>query len=109
MPDVKSQKPTHTVDFIPSQTRNAVFLGSPVLDGMMHAILALGAEMWADKRRLKIIESLLSAKRDVTFESIEAYVPTPEQEKAWTAERDQMIKTTFGSLVINSEKSTAAK
>jgi hypothetical protein len=90
---------TYTVDFIPSATRNAVFLGNPTLDNMMHAILALGAEVWADKRRLKVIESLLTAKREVSFDSIENYVPTPEQEKAWAAERDLMIKTTFGALI----------
>jgi hypothetical protein len=99
MADKTASGPTYTVDFIPSATRNAVFLGNPTLDNMMHAMLALGAEVWADKRRLKIIESLLSAKREVNFESIETYVPTPEQEKAWAAERDQMIKTTFGVLV----------
>ena len=99
MAETTSSKPTHTVDFIPSATRNAVFLGNPVLDNMMHAILALSAEVWADKRRLKVIESLLTAKREVTFESIEQYVPTAEQEKAWAAERDLMIKTTFGVLM----------
>jgi hypothetical protein len=99
MADSSAPRPTYTTEFIPSATRNAVFLGNPILDGMMHSILALGAEVWADKRRLKIIESLLTEKREVSFDSIENYVPTPEQEKAWTAERDLMIKTTFGSLV----------
>jgi len=99
MADTTNARPTYTVDFIPSTTRNAVFLGNPVLDNMMHSIIALGAEVWADKRRLKIIEALLASKRDVTLESIEAYVPTPEQEKAWAAERDLMIKSTFGALL----------
>jgi hypothetical protein len=99
MAEQSGSPPTYTVDFIPSTTRSAVFLGNPNLDNMMHAILALSAEVWADKRRLKVIESLLSAKRDVNFDSIESYVPTPEQEKSWAAERDLMIKTTFGVLV----------
>jgi hypothetical protein len=99
MADTVSSKPTYTVEFIPSVTRNAVFLGNPVLDNMMHAIIALSAEVWAGQRRLKVVESLLASKRDVTFESIETYVPTPEQEKAWAAERDLMIKTTFGALL----------
>ena len=99
MPDASGSRPTYTVEFVPSATRNAVFLGNPVLDGMMHAILALGAEVWADRRRLKIIESLMTAKREVSFESVESYVPTPEQEKAWALERDLMVKTTFGAMV----------
>jgi hypothetical protein len=99
MADATSSRPTYAVDFIPTSTRNGVFLGNPVIDNMMHAIIALGAEVWADKRRLKIIESLLEAKIEVTRASIEAYMPTPEQEKAWAAERDLMIKSTFGALV----------
>ncbi len=102
MADAKPGKPVHTTDFIPSATRDAVFLGNPILDNMMHAILALGAEVWADKRRLKVIESLLSARQPVTAETIEAFVPTAAQEKAWAAERDAMIQTTFGVLVNGS-------
>jgi len=99
MADSNAHRPTYTVEFIPSATRNAVFLGNPTLDGMMHAILAIGAEVWADKRRLKIIESLMTAKREVNFDSIESYLPTPEQEKAWAAERDLMIKNAFGPFI----------
>jgi hypothetical protein len=34
-----------------------------------------------------------------TADRIEAYVPTPEEDKAWNAERDQMVKESFGPLV----------
>lgn len=98
MPELKSERPTYTAKFIPGDTRGTVFLGNPVLDNMMHVILAMGAEMWATKRRLKVVESLLAAKREVTQEAIETYVPTAEQEALWTAERDMMIKTTYGVL-----------
>jgi hypothetical protein len=99
MAEAKLNKPDHTLGFIPSETRDAVFLGNPVLDSMMHVILALGAEVWAGKRRLKVVESLLAAKQPVTAETIEAYVPTSDEEKAWTAERDQIIQLSFGGLV----------
>jgi hypothetical protein len=99
MAEAKVDKTDHTTGFIPSETRDAVFLGNPVLDNMMHAILTLGAEVWAGRRRLKVVESLLAAKQPVTPETIEAYVPTPEQAKAWEAERDQIIQLSFGGLV----------
>jgi hypothetical protein len=35
----------------------------------------------------------------VNFDSIESYLPTPEQEKAWAAERDLMIKNAFGPFI----------
>lgn len=107
MPELKSQKPTYTTDFVPGGTLNSVFLGNPLLDNMMHAILALGAELWAAKRRIKVIESLLAEKREVTLAAIEAYVTTPEQDKSWAAERDLMIKMTYGSLLNGGADPTA--
>jgi hypothetical protein len=103
MPELNSKRPTYTVDFIPGDTRNSVFLGNPLLDGMVTSLLALGAEVWAGKRRLKVIESLMAAKREVTPAAIEAYVPTPEEERAWEAERDQLVKLFFGSLLIKGD------
>ncbi len=103
MPELNSKRPTHTVDFIPGDTRNSVFLGNPLLDGMVTAIMALGAEVWANKRRLKVIESLMAAKREVTPAAIEAYVPSPEEERGWEAERDQLVKLMFGSLFIKGD------
>jgi hypothetical protein len=102
MPELKSNRPTHTVDFIPTEDgRHVSFLGNPVLDNLIHTVIALGTELWAVKRRNKIVESLLAAKKPVTREAIEAYVPTPEEEKAWQAERDAMIKATYGSFATN--------
>jgi hypothetical protein len=101
MADVKSKKPTYTTDFIPaSDARHNAFLGNPVIDGLVNTVIALGTELWATKRRAKIVESLLAAKRPVTKETIEAYVPTPEEEKAWQQERDEMIKATYGSFAV---------
>ena len=98
MPELKSDRPTYTVDFVPGDTLGAVFLGNPILDNLMHTVMALGAELWAAKRRIKVIESLLAAKKDVSPAAIEAYVPTDEQLAEWTAERDLMIKLTYGNF-----------
>lgn len=99
MADTKLAKPTHTTDFIPAiDARHTAFLGNPVIDGLVHTVMALGTELWATKRRGKIVESLLAAGRQVTPAAIEAYVPTPAEEKAWAAERDAMIKATYGSF-----------
>ena len=65
---------------------------------MMTAMIALGSEVWANRRRMKIIEALLEKKGSVTAEMIETYMPTEEEETAWQAERDQFIKATFGAL-----------
>ena len=72
MADPKIDPRTHTTDFIhTSDGREASFLGNPVLDSLVHAVVALGTELWVVKRRAKIVESLLAAKRPVTPETIE--------------------------------------
>lgn len=102
MPELKSKRPTHTTVFIPgNDARHNSFLGNPVIDNLVSTVIALGTELWAVKRRNKIVESLLAAKRQVTLEAIETYVPTPAEEKAWAAERDAMIKATYGTFASN--------
>src|SRR5580698_4244659 len=97
MADSKIDPRTYTTDFIhTSDGREASFLGNPVLDSLVHTVVALGTELWVVKRRAKIVESLLAAKKPVTPETIESYVPTAEQERAWAAERTEMIKATYG-------------
>ena len=102
MPEVKSNRPTHTVDFIPAQDgRHVSFMGNPVIDNLMHTVVVLGTELWAVKRRGKIVESLLAQKKHVTPEAIEAYRPTPEEEKAWAADRDARIKAAYGTVAVD--------
>ena len=76
MADSKTKRKSYTADFIKSDTDEAVFLGNPLMDDMMTSIIALGAEVWANRRRTRIIELLMEKEGAVTREMIEAYVPT---------------------------------
>ena len=97
MTEVKVDPRAHTTDYVHTEDGRAhAFLGNPVLDSLVNAVVALGAELWAMKRRSKIVESLAAAKRLPTAEAIEHYLPTPEEEAAWAAERREMIKMTYG-------------
>ena len=98
MAEDKQERPTYTSDFIKSDTDEAVFLGDVLLDNMMTAMIALGSEVWANRRRMSIIEALLEKEGSVSAEMIEAYMPSEEQEAAWQAERDRFIAATFGPL-----------
>ena len=98
MAETKFDRPTYTSDFIKSDTDKAVFLGNVLFDNMMTSMIALGSEVWANRRRMKVIEALLEKKGSVTAEMIETYMPTKEEEAAWQAERDQFIKAAFGAL-----------
>ena len=85
-------------DFIKGDTDSAVILGNPHIDNLMTIVIAMGAEIWADRQRMRIVEHLLSTKGKVTTEMIEQYVPTNEQKAAWAAERDAMAKRVYSVM-----------
>jgi hypothetical protein len=84
--------------FIASDVERAVFLGNPVLDNMMTSLIALGAEVWSNRRRMKVVEALL-AEKGVTAEMIETYMPTAEQDAEWQKDRDRFIDLTYSPLL----------
>ena len=92
------KRPTYAADFIKSDTDQAVFLGNPLLDNMMTSMIALGAEVWSNRRRMRVVEKLLEEHGSVTNEMIEAYMPSEEEQAAELAERDAFIERAFGSL-----------
>ena len=95
---LKTDRPTYASDFIPSDVERAVFLGNPVLDNMMSSLIALGAEVWSNRRRMKVLESLL-AEKGITEEMVESYMPTSEQEAEWQKDRDRFIDLTYSPLL----------
>ena len=95
---LKTDRPTHTADFIQSDAERAVFLGNPVLDNMMTSLIALGTEVWSTRRRMHVLEALLEEK-GVTAEMVEAYMPTAEQEAKWGKDRDRFIDLTYSPLL----------
>ena len=84
----------HT-DFIPSDTRQAVFLGNPMIDHMYAALTAVCGELWSVRRRQNIVETLMEKKGSVTRQEIENYMPTKDEQAAWNAQRDNFINLTF--------------
>ena len=94
-------RPTYTTDAIPSDVKNSLFLGNPALDNLMSCVIAMGAEVWATKRRLHVMQAVMS-KHGITPEMIEKYVPTAEEAKAWEADRDRFVDLTFGPLANES-------
>ena len=98
MANPDKRHPTYATDFIKSDTDSAVFLGNPLFDNMMTSMIALGAEVWTNRRRMRIVEKLLEEHGSVTNEMIEAYLPSEEEQAAEQAERDAFIERAFGSL-----------
>ena len=94
---VSKDRPTHTVEAIPSDVNTGVFLGSTALDNVVSCVVAMGAELWATKRRLLVMEAVMQS-RGITPEMIETFVPTAAQAAAWEKERDRYIDLTLGPL-----------
>ena len=96
-------RPTFTADAIKSDVDQAVFLGNPLLDNLMSTVIAMGAEIWSTRRRMKVLETLL-AEKGVTEAMIEGYVPPEAQVAEWNADRDAFVKRVFRYLERDGDK-----
>ena len=96
--NLKTDRPTYASDFIPSDVEKAVFLGNPILDNMMTSLIALGAEVWSNRRRMKVVEALL-AEKGVTNEMVEQYMPSTDEEAEWQKDRDRYIDLVYSPLL----------
>ncbi len=94
-PETKRQ--TFTSEAIPSDVKSGVFLGNPQIDNLVSCVVAMGAELWTTKRRLKVVEAVM-AKAGVTADMVEKYQPSDQELAAWEADRDRFISLTLGSL-----------
>jgi hypothetical protein len=93
----KQDRPKFATEAIRSDVKSGVFLGNPILDNVVTCMIAMGTELWATKRRLKVVEAVM-AKHGVTTDMVEKYVPSEQEKVAWEADRDRFIELTLGSL-----------
>jgi hypothetical protein len=92
-----ASRPTYAAEAIQSDVNTGVFLGNPALDNVVGCVIAMSAEMWSMRRRMKVMESIL-AQSGVTADRIESYVPTDAEKLAWEQDRDRFISMTLGPL-----------
>ncbi len=98
MADTPKDRPTYAAPFIKGDWDKAVYLDNPHTDNLMTAFVGLGAEHWSLRRRVMVLEHLLSQSKSLDLAKVESYEPTPEQKIAWEAERDDFIRRTFSVL-----------
>ena len=80
------KQPTYAAPFVKAKTNRVTYFGNPMIDNMMTALVAVTAEVWSTRRRMKVLESLLEAK-GVTSEMVEAFLPSEKQTAEWAADR----------------------
>jgi hypothetical protein len=100
---VNSDRPTYASDYLKSDSEEVVFLGNPTLDNMMTTLVALCSEIWADRRRGRVVEKLL-AEKGISQEMIEGYFPSADDEAEWKEERDRFIAATLDPLMRQAHK-----
>lgn len=94
----KKDRQTYESDYVKGDLERAVFLGNPLIDHLFTAMQSLGAEVWTNRRRMYITESLL-AQKGITREMIEKYMPTADEEARWKSDRDKMVKTMYAPFL----------
>ena len=107
MADKKYDRPTYTSGYFKADTNRAYFFGDIMIDNLITAVVALGAEVWTNRQRQNILEALLEEK-GVTPEMIEAYMPSEKQREKWKVDRDAFVTRTMHVLAREADMKTSS-
>ncbi len=75
-----------------------IYLKDPVLDATVRMLVELAAQVWVDRERLLVMETLLDERGVLTRDAIENYRPNAERTAAFRKERAQFIEDVFKEL-----------
>lgn len=75
-----------------------LYLQDPVLDATVRMVVELAAQVWVERERRLVLESLLEARGVVTREAIEAFKPDAAEAALFKAERARFIEDVFKEL-----------
>ncbi len=98
MADSKKERPDFAVDYIKGDWDKVTYTDSTHIDNIMDALVGLGAEVWALKRRNMVLEKLLDQKNAGLQAQVEAYVLTEEEKVSWAKERDDFVSRIYTVL-----------
>jgi hypothetical protein len=90
----------------PQPAPEPAFFDNPAIDHLVAVTLELGAELWAQRERTRVVERLLARQGVVTAAAIEQYVPTEADLATAKAERDEFVQRVFGAFARQTVKAT---
>jgi len=102
MAEEKAERREYTTNYYKTDIDKVSFLGSPHMDNVVTTLIAMGNEMWTNRKRVKVLESLL-AEKGVSRDMVEQYVPSEEQEVAWKKEREVLVDRLYGHFARQDE------
>ena len=91
MAEGDKDRKTYATNFYKTDIDNVSFLGNPHIDNIATTLLAMGNEIWTNRKRMHVIESIMKDK-GITAEMIEQYQPTEEEKATWAKEREVMVE-----------------
>jgi hypothetical protein len=90
----------------PQPAPEPAFFDNPAIDNLIAVTLELGAELWVQRERMRVVEALLAEKGVVTQELIEQYMPSAEMQARSKSERDAFVQRVFGAFARETVKAT---
>ncbi|MEZ5515440.1 MAG: hypothetical protein R3F58_16380 [Steroidobacteraceae bacterium] len=77
---------------------NPVYLPDPLADATVRMVVELAAQVWIDRERLLVLETLLAEQGVVTRAAVESFKPSPAQAAEFKAQRDRFVDDVFKAL-----------
>jgi hypothetical protein len=84
------------------------FFDNPAIDHLIAVTLELGAELWVQRERMRIVERLLAEKGVVTAAMIEEYRASDAEQAAIRSERDSFVSRIYGAFARDTVPATPA-
>lgn len=91
---------------LPTPSPEPAFFDNPAIDNLIAVTLELGAELWVQKERMRVIERLLAERGVVTAEAIEQYVSSPDETARVQAERDAFVGRLYAAFARDTVPAT---
>jgi hypothetical protein len=82
----------------PKPAPQPAFFDNPAIDNLIAVTLALGAELWSQRDRMRALEKLLAARGIVSDELLEQYQPTDAELAASKAAREEFVNRIYGAF-----------
>jgi hypothetical protein len=90
----------------PRAAPEPAFFDQPAIDNLIAVTLELGAELWVQRERTRVIEKLLAERGVVTAEMIEQYQASDAELAQTRSERDAFVNRLFGAFARETVKAT---
>lgn len=91
---------------LPTPSPQPAFFDNPAIDNLITVTLELGAELWVQRERMRVIERLLAERGVVTAEAIEKYSGSAEEAARVQAERDAFVNRLYAALARDTVPAT---